>query len=360
MSIPKVAITGGPAAGKTTILGMIPKKYGDQALTMPEVASILLDGGFPKPGKDIDYNDLWADNFQESVIAVQKNMENQYIEMSKNGPFRLVIFDRGLLDGSAYLGKGLDFFLNRFNLDEQELYDRYDMVIHLESVAVSDPDLYERLKSTNPARYENASEAVERDLTIKEAWENHPNRIIISSAGGIELVKDKVINLLDTFMNVEIERKFLLSKMPSIPLPAGVPIKQGYLPLSNEVRVRNMGDQYYLTIKTGSGLSRQECEPPINKFAFQTLFKETGDARISKTRFFIPYGDYTLELDEYHGDLKGLVTMECEFKTVEEANAFVLPTWAKDAQDITHMPELKNRSLASKKIGNLSDLLCKC
>lgn len=351
MSIIRVAITGGPAGGKTTVLNMISELYGKQVLTMPEVASILFNGGYPKPGADPKNNERWDDNFQDSVITVQRNMENEFIELSKGGPYKLVTFDRGLLDGCAYLGKGLEFFLKRFGLDEQDLYDRYDMVIHLESVAVSNPKLYAELKATNPARYENATQAASRDESIKEAWKKHPNRIIVSSVGGMDAVKKQVMALLDVYLNTEIERKFLLAKMPNIVLPEEAPINQGYLPLNTEVRVRNIGDEYYLTIKSQGGISRQECEVRINREAYEQLWdNDTKERRVNKTRYFIPHGEYTIELDRYHDHLDSLITLECEFKTLEEAEDFVLPDWAGDAVEITEAVEYKNRALALKGI----------
>lgn len=43
----KIALTGGPCAGKTTILKRLNQDLGQQILTVPETASILLMGGFP-------------------------------------------------------------------------------------------------------------------------------------------------------------------------------------------------------------------------------------------------------------------------------------------------------------------------
>lgn len=346
MSLIRVAVTGGPAGGKTTILNEIPPRYGDQILAMQEAATILFEGGFPKR-EDITDADKWADSFQDAVISVQKNMEDQFLEMAKGKPARLLMFDRGLLDGAAYLGKGMDFFLNRFNLDHADICNRYDLVIHMESVAVSNPELYEKLKSTNPGRYENAEEAAWRDDTIKEAWAGHPNRKIISSDQGLEAAKNAVIALIDEYLGVEIERKFLLPSLPTgVNLWTPVEVMQGYLNLPFEMRVRKMGDECYLTIKSEGDISRHETELAIPKETFIQVWNTTGGRRITKTRYFIPHDSHSLELDRYHGHLDGLVTLECEFKSMEDAEDFVLPEWAKHAQDITFDPRYKNRALA--------------
>jgi CYTH domain-containing protein len=53
-----------------------------------------------------------------------------------------------------------------------------------------------------------------------------------------------------------------------------------------------------------------------------------------------------LELDRYHGDHDGLITMEPEFTSEEQMNAFVLPDWAQGAVEVTHDSRYKNRNLA--------------
>jgi adenylate cyclase len=345
MSCVRVAITGGPCAGKTTVMEAIKKHLGDQVLVMPEVASILLDNGFPRPGKDVDAGDRWLMHFQRSVLPVQLNMEEEYLQMVARNFSRVLLFDRGLLDGAAYLGRGVEFFAEHFGFDLNEAYGRYDLVLHLESVAVSDPQLYEQLKATNPARYETAEEAATTDLAIREVWQGHPNWRLIPSGGGIKQVKAMVSAILAQYLSTEIEVKYFLAAMPDIALPEGVRVLQGYLPLSTEVRLRMMGDDAYLTIKGQGTHSRTECERMIDLEAFHPLWAEvTG--RVEKTRYFIPHGDLTLELDQYHGPLEGLVTLECEFLTEDQMALFALPDWAAGATDVTDDPRYKNRQLA--------------
>ena len=48
---------------------------------------------------------------------------------------------------------------------------------------------------------------------------------------------------------------------------------------------------------------------------------------ISKKRYEIPHGAFTIELDIFEKDLEGLVVAEVEFDSVEEANEYVPPHW---------------------------------
>ncbi|GEM_PF-470155 len=348
MSIPRIALTGGPCGGKTTLMKKAKDEFGEQVLVMPEVASILLDHGFPKPGKDLDFTQRWLESFQGAVFPVQLNMENEYMQMALGRSTRMLLCDRGLLDGAAYLGKGLQFFLEYFKLDLAEVHARYDAVIHLESIAVSNPDLYLKLKATNPARYESVGEAVNRDAAIKQAWKEHPNWILIPSGQGFKQAQLQMLGILSQYINTEIECKYVLKHYQAFSFSHSVPIKQAYLgnQPEGEIRIRQMGDEYYITIKSEGAHSRQECERSIDQWAFELMWQYTVGRRIEKTRYFVPFGDLTLEVDKFTGQLDGLTTLECEFRTEEELQRFVLPSWVTHAQDVTSHPGFKNKNLA--------------
>lgn len=199
MTVPnRVMITGGPCAGKTTVLEALSKEYGGQLLVMPEVPTILLSNGFPRPGSDVSFSDGWFESFQRAVLPLQENMEDQYIVMSQEKGIPLVVFDRGLIDGAAYFPAGIEAYLSTFNLSREVAYQRYDIVIYLESVAVCNPVLYDGLKATNPIRYETLDEAKDRDLALRQVWSSHPQFHLISGENGIDEVVTHALELIRT------------------------------------------------------------------------------------------------------------------------------------------------------------------
>jgi CYTH domain-containing protein len=144
---------------------------------------------------------------------------------------------------------------------------------------------------------------------------------------------------------VEIERKFLLHGPPDHGLLGrGESIAQGYLPLG--LRLRRKGERHYVTLKSEGTLSREEWETELPPWAFAQLWPATEKRRLEKTRYEVAHGDLTLEIDEYHGRLAGLWTLECEFASEAEAHAFTLPAWAADATDVTEDMRYRNASLA--------------
>lgn len=189
--IRKVVLTGGPCAGKTHVLNCIKEKYCENVMVVPEVATQLLQiphssGGIGKPGVDLDWSQEWQDKLQEQVIIKQIEDEKYYTELAKmRGEATVLLCDRGIMDGSAYM-ESKEVFLNKFGLDEEECLKRYHMVIHLDSLAMGNPRLYEKLKDTNPSRLEDAQKAIQINQNLIKAWKHHERFIKLNSRYSLE------------------------------------------------------------------------------------------------------------------------------------------------------------------------------
>jgi adenylate cyclase len=147
----------------------------------------------------------------------------------------------------------------------------------------------------------------------------------------------------------EIEKKFRLVELPPKSVAAkGTRIVQAYLFVDEgELRIRHMGDDYYITVKGVGSVERAEWEEPIPAWAFEFLYPKARDRVIEKTRYSVPHGRFTLEIDEYGGRHGGLVTMECEFPDRKSIADFVLPAWALGSVDVTEDKRYKNKWLAT-------------
>lgn len=145
---------------------------------------------------------------------------------------------------------------------------------------------------------------------------------------------------------MEIERKFLVGSLPNLDGVKSSEIIQGYVSFSPEIRVRQLDDKYYRTEKGEGMILREENEWEIDKEAAEKMFKEVKTNLIEKTRYYIPYNKYTIELDIYKGIFKGLIVAEVEFESMEEAQAFTPPDWF--IEDISEKREYRNKILALK------------
>lgn len=127
---------------------------------------------------------------------------------------------------------------------------------------------------------------------------------------------------------MEIERKYLISSLPEhLEQYPHRQLEQGYLSTSPVVRVRKDDDKYELTYKSKGLMVREEHNLPLTKESYEHLRTKIDGRLITKKRYCIPYGIYTIELDIFEGDLAPLVLAEVEFPTEQEANAFTPPDW---------------------------------
>lgn len=145
---------------------------------------------------------------------------------------------------------------------------------------------------------------------------------------------------------MEVERKFLVDENPAVAEASGVEILQGYLAVGGgaEVRLRSKAGRGFLTVKRGSGLQRSEYEVGLDTAQFESLWPATAGRRVEKTRYELPVGDLTAELDHYHGELEGLLTVEVEFASVATAGDFDPPSWF--GCEVTDDERYKNNRLA--------------
>lgn len=146
----------------------------------------------------------------------------------------------------------------------------------------------------------------------------------------------------------EVERKFLVEEPPAeLTGSPGIPIRQGYLAVTGdtEIRLRQAGEQYFLTIKRGRGESRSETEAGIERATFDQLWPETEARRIEKFRrtLELEHG-LVAEVDSYEGDLLGTSVVEVEFDSVSDSASFWPPAWF--GRELTGDNAWANQSLA--------------
>ena len=129
---------------------------------------------------------------------------------------------------------------------------------------------------------------------------------------------------------MEIERQFLVDRLPQLPEKYEL-LRQGYVALLPEIRIRQIGDSYFqLTVKRGAGLVREEGEMEISQQEFDHLADRLcpGTCMIEKMRYKISLaGGLVAELHVHTGHLAGFNYVEVEFSDVEAAKAFVPPVW---------------------------------
>ena len=146
-------------------------------------------------------------------------------------------------------------------------------------------------------------------------------------------------------MGKEIERKFLVRSDAWKSLGKSTLYRQGYLSthVDRAVRVRIIGDRAWMTIKSRQkGLMRLEFEYEVPLADAATILDEICERPIiEKTRHTIKFDGMIWEVDDFHGENRGLVVAEVELE--EEDQQITLPPWV--GEEVSHDPRYLNTNL---------------
>lgn len=158
----RVVLSGGPGGGKTTSADLFRREIGDSVVVVPEAATILFQGGFPRSTQPSAQR-----HTQTAIFHVQRHLEDEYGALY---PGRVLLCDRGTIDGAAYWpGPEADYFACIHSTFEEELA-RYDAVIFFETAAVGGSSI----EGGNPIRNESLDQAIALDAKLRGLWSRHP------------------------------------------------------------------------------------------------------------------------------------------------------------------------------------------
>ncbi len=163
----RIVLTGGPGGGKTTAADMFRREVGERVVVVPEAATLLYSGGFPRT-----LDALAQRAAQSAIYHVQRNLEDV---QSARYPERILLCDRGTVDGAAYWPGDTHEFFHALGTSSQIELDRYDAVIFFESAAVGRMSI----EGGNPIRIESIEQAIVVDRRLREVWSKHPRFVLI-------------------------------------------------------------------------------------------------------------------------------------------------------------------------------------
>eukprot|EP00667_Euglena_gracilis_P004204 EG_transcript_4220 len=219
----KVCLTGGPCAGKTTVLSTIIAKFNAQGIrtyAVPEVATTLLNGG-------LSFNNMTTEKvlaYQGVILAMQLSLEQHFLDVAvaDEGP-ALLISDRGTMDGKAYCDETTwNTILAQLGVNDIQLRDQqYDAVYHLVTAADGAEEFYG--SSTNICRTETAEEARQLDKKTVSAYLGHPHLRIIDNSTDFAKKVERVLTSISEGMGVTLPtgvyRRYLVRSPPPQNLP---------------------------------------------------------------------------------------------------------------------------------------------
>lgn len=147
-------------------------------------------------------------------------------------------------------------------------------------------------------------------------------------------------------MAKEIERKFLVKSEFRQYAVKQIEIMQAYLIIDPEktIRIRITDEKAFLTIKgrpAANSFGRDEWEVPVPVFDAREMLRLCLPGIIKKTRYLVPSGKHTIEVDVFHDKNEGLVIAEIELGS--ETEEYEKPEWL--GEEVTGNPAYYNANL---------------
>lgn len=357
----KIVLTGGPCAGKTTALARIEQELSEKGyhvFVVGESATELIKGGIRPFGEKAF--DLLL--FQKLILKYQHEKEKIYeeaIKMLPNDEQCVILYDRGLMDNKAYIGETAfrDIVLEN-NMQELDLLDNYDMVLHLVTAADGCPEYY--TLENNQARTETVSEAIALDKKTQNAWLGHRRLVIVDNTINFERkinrVLENIYQLLHPNYSIFYQKKYLIDFNDSLvpflnKMNANcIDIEQTYLEIKQEnyeqrlrKRTLNGENTYYLTVqkKVDNGLSKVITDKKLTEKEYLRLLECPNIGTILKKRFTFIYKRQYFKLDIIDDSLALL-----EVNPINSDTKIYIPDDLSIIREVTNDTNYDNISLA--------------
>lgn len=363
-SITRIVLTGGPAAGKTTLISRILKEFkpedGWKVITIPETATDLISGFGIGPFP----NCVSMEEFQYFVIDDQLHKEKLALKAAQMVPYDkiLIVYDRALLDDKAYItDQQFQETLAYFGKTEEEVLSGYDAVLHLVTCAKGAEYAY---NFGNAARYESVEEARRMDDRTLRAWSAHPRLYVIDNSVDFEEKINRAIaqiyRIVGQSAPAAAKRKYLIHMPDCAKLQeryGAVPVEmmQTYLNSNSpniERRIRQQknggGYLYFYTEKrVAEDGTRWVTEKPISEKEYVAYLMESDLSlhAVRKVKYRFGYQNSRLEIDVYPFDRDKAVLFVYGGGQVPE-----LPEEIRLIKEVTGLPDYKNRQLAASQI----------
>ena len=359
--ITKIVLTGGPAAGKTTLISRILHEFkqedGWRVITIPETATELISGFGIRPFGGC----MSMLEFQDFVIADQIHKEQLALQAAEVVAEEniLIIDDRALMDDKAYISdEEFAGVLARFDgRTEASVLAGYDAVLHLVTCAKGAEFAY---NLGNEARTDSLEYAREMDDRTLRAWSGHPNLRIIDNSVDFEDKMNRAIReIYRTLGEPEpmIEKRKYLIEMPDLDefsrrySAVSLDMMQTYLSpttpgVERRIRQQTSGGEYlyfYTEKHLMADGTKWDTEKPISEKQYIRYLME-GDSSlhsVRKVKHRFIHDGRRMEIDVYPFSTDRAVL----FVYAGGAEA-ALPPELKVLREVTGDPAYKNRQLA--------------
>jgi len=162
----RFVLTGAPGAGKTVISHFLARKHPELWVLVPEAATQVYDA------LQTRWDKLDIPGRREVQRKIYRHQLDQEEKLQSAHPDKILLLDRGTIDGAAYWPDGPDDYWGNIGSTLAAELQRYTAVIWLQSSAAI--GLYDG-DASNPRRHEAPAAAIASGDRIANLWQPHPH-----------------------------------------------------------------------------------------------------------------------------------------------------------------------------------------
>ena len=192
----RIALTGGAAAGKSSVLRMLKQMRTNEKIKvifLDETATVFFHNR-PAAVSALDSPLLR----QHYIVKTQTHIEDLLLEYAVDSERPTVIVsDRGAADAMVYLS---DEDFNKLGIDANNLISRYDFVIHLEG----SENNFVHNDSTTTRIEENYDEVNSTANRSRHIWSKHKSFSVICQKDTIEEKVTEVVKTINALIGTEV------------------------------------------------------------------------------------------------------------------------------------------------------------
>jgi predicted ATPase len=168
----RIVLTGGPCSGKTVLTSRLAALHPHRYVRVPEAATQVYDLLQTR----WDRLDLAGRReVQRQIYRLQVEQEDR---VAREHPDRILLLDRGTVDGAAYWPDGPEAYWADLGTSLARELARYDAILWMQTSAalgIYDGD------ASNACRFEDADAAVHAGQQLVTLWGAHPTLIRVNA-----------------------------------------------------------------------------------------------------------------------------------------------------------------------------------
>jgi predicted ATPase len=173
----RIVLTGGPGAGKTVITHRLAAEHPDRFALVPEAATHVY------AVLQTRWDRLDAEGRRNVQRMIYRHQIEQESRLAAAHPNKILLLDRGTLDGAAYWPEGAAAYWQDLQTTHAAELNRYDAVLWLQTAAAI--NIYDG-DGSNACRFEDRDSAIASGEVLKTLWGSHPQFRTINAHPNLE------------------------------------------------------------------------------------------------------------------------------------------------------------------------------